>query len=246
MPPFPVITDIDGNPLEDGYIYIGAPGVPAESSPTSIYWDAALTIPAAQPVRTLGGYPMRSGSPAVIYTNGDYSIAVKNKNGSMVYQSLNATARSASLIATTVPKTGAYTVVGSDQGSVLLCSGTWTLALTAAATLGNGFSVGVINTGAGVITINPAGSELIDGAATLDLTAGQSCFITCTGTEFRSVGLSGSGGGGAINGVFYEGDKTITTNYTITAGKNAMSAGPVTIADGVTVTVPTGSTWSIV
>jgi hypothetical protein len=39
---------------------------------------------------------------------------------------------------------------------------------------------------------------------------------------------------------------TISENYTFVAGNNAASAGPITIADGVTVTIPTGSEWSIV
>jgi hypothetical protein len=52
--------------------------------------------------------------------------------------------------------------------------------------------------------------------------------------------------GGTGNVVFYENDQTVTQNYTITSGKNAMSAGPLTINSGVTVTVPTGSTWTIV
>lgn len=46
--------------------------------------------------------------------------------------------------------------------------------------------------------------------------------------------------------VFYENDQTILADYTITAGRNAMSAGPITINTGVTVTIPTGSIWSIV
>jgi filamentous hemagglutinin len=52
--------------------------------------------------------------------------------------------------------------------------------------------------------------------------------------------------GGAINGIFYENDQTITANYTITSGKNAMTTGPVTINTGVTVTVPSGSRWVII
>lgn len=50
----------------------------------------------------------------------------------------------------------------------------------------------------------------------------------------------------AAGGMFYENDITLTTNYTITTNKNAMTAGPVTINSGVTVTVPSGSTWTIV
>lgn len=60
----------------------------------------------------------------------------------------------------------------------------------------------------------------------------------------------GSVGGGATGGagddVFYENSNVISHSYTITSGKNAMSAGPVTVADGVTVTVPDGSVYTIV
>ena len=45
---------------------------------------------------------------------------------------------------------------------------------------------------------------------------------------------------------FYINDKTINYSYTIPSGKNAGSFGPITVASGVTVTVPAGSTWSIV
>jgi hypothetical protein len=44
----------------------------------------------------------------------------------------------------------------------------------------------------------------------------------------------------------YENSATIAANYTIGTGNNAMSAGPITVNTGVTVTVPTGSTWVIV
>ena len=40
--------------------------------------------------------------------------------------------------------------------------------------------------------------------------------------------------------------QTISANYTIPAGYNGMSAGPITIASGVVVTIPAGSSWSIV
>jgi len=52
--------------------------------------------------------------------------------------------------------------------------------------------------------------------------------------------------GGGDDKVFWENDQTVTTNYEITTGQNAMTAGPITVADGITVTVPDGSTWSIV
>jgi len=51
---------------------------------------------------------------------------------------------------------------------------------------------------------------------------------------------------GAIDDIFYENSTTVSSDYTITSGKNAMSAGPITIGSGVTVTVPSGSTWTVV
>lgn len=52
--------------------------------------------------------------------------------------------------------------------------------------------------------------------------------------------------GGGTDRVFYENDTIVTTDYTITNGKNAMTAGPITVDDGITVTVPDGSTWTVV
>ena len=58
---------------------------------------------------------------------------------------------------------------------------------------------------------------------------------------------AGSGAkGGAGNLVFWENPTNVTVSYSISAGANAGSFGPVTIDNGITVTVPTGSTWSIV
>lgn len=51
---------------------------------------------------------------------------------------------------------------------------------------------------------------------------------------------------GAKEGIFWENNQTVTADYTITSGKNAGSFGPIEIATGVTVTIPTGSEWSIV
>jgi hypothetical protein len=44
----------------------------------------------------------------------------------------------------------------------------------------------------------------------------------------------------------YEMANVISSNYSITSGNNALSAGPITVNSGVTVTVPSGSVWTIV
>jgi hypothetical protein len=49
----------------------------------------------------------------------------------------------------------------------------------------------------------------------------------------------------AGNGIFVN-SKTVSANYTVPSGSNAMSAGPVTVADGITVTVSDGSVWTVI
>lgn len=93
QPTYPIFTDIDGQPLEDGYVWIGTANLDPQTNPINVYWDAALTLPAAQPIRTLAGYPANSGTPARLYVNSDYSIRVMNKNGSSVYSAPAATER---------------------------------------------------------------------------------------------------------------------------------------------------------
>lgn len=81
------------------------------------------------------------------------------------------------------------------------------------------------------------------------ITAGDSALVAWdTGTsDFIKVA---GGGGGATGGggdqVFFENDLTVSVNYTIGATKNAGTFGPVSIASGVTVTIPDTSVWSIV
>lgn len=64
------------------------------------------------------------------------------------------------------------------------------------------------------------------------------------GAAWGAIGGGATGGGN--DAVFVENDQTVTANYTLTTGKNAMSAGPITINSGVTVTVPSGQIWTIV
>ena len=68
--------------------------------------------------------------------------------------------------------------------------------------------------------------------------------------EGYKAGAWGAIGGGATGGgsddVFYENGQTVTANYTLTTNKNAVTAGPVTVNSGVTVTIPSGSSWLVV
>ena len=90
--PYPIFTDADGDPLENGYIWIGVANLNAITDPVAVYWDAALTQPAVQPIRTQGGYPVNNGTPARLYTASIYSILVQDRNGITVYSAPSETA----------------------------------------------------------------------------------------------------------------------------------------------------------
>ena len=84
--PFPVFNDRDGQPLDNGYVWIGVPNLPPQTNPVNVYFDEALTILAPQPLRTINGYISRAGSPAQVYIDGvNFSILVQDSKGSMVY-----------------------------------------------------------------------------------------------------------------------------------------------------------------
>jgi hypothetical protein len=64
------------------------------------------------------------------------------------------------------------------------------------------------------------------------------------GSAWGAIGGGATGGG--TDAWALEHDNTISNDYTVGTGKNVINAGPMTINSGVTVTVPTGSSWSIV
>jgi len=111
-------------------------------------------------------------------------------------------------------------------------------------------SASVTNT----LTLPPGGDgELVSTVATQTLTnksiaASQltGALPSIDGSNLTGIAAGGGATGGGSDEVFYENGQTVTTNYTITNGKNAMSAGPITINSGVTVTVGSGETYTVV
>jgi hypothetical protein len=61
--------------------------------------------------------------------------------------------------------------------------------------------------------------------------------------NWAQIGGGATGAGG--DQVFVENGVTVTSNYTLSTNKNAMSVGPITINSGISVTVPTGRRWVI-
>ena len=96
-------------------------------------------------------------------------------------------------------------------------------------------------------TVDGAGSgldaDLLDGKTSTNFTSNNYVKSIFTSNNYLQENVFPVGAGS--DKVFYENDQNVTTNYTITTGKNAMSAGPITLDPGVTVTIPSGSEWSI-
>jgi len=87
-------------------------------------------------------------------------------------------------------KSATYTTVAGDNGKLILfTSGSGDLDLTAAATLGSGWSIYVRNESAEVYSVDPNGSENIDGGSlSIPIPPGQGFHITCDGTAFYTIG----------------------------------------------------------
>lgn len=195
----------------------------------------------------------------------DYSIA--NQSGLAFRQDLNnalAAIVSANSGATEPSTTYAYqlwadTTAGqlkqrNAANSAWVVIGTlgttgWGLASTASPTFTGTASFGgdVLLTGTGQLDL-PAGTTAqrsgspTSGMVRFNTTLSQ--FEGYNGTAWGQLGGGATGGGS--DDVFYENGQTVTTTYTLTTNKNAVSAGPITINSGATVTVPSGQSWVIV
>lgn len=133
-------------------------------------------------------------------------------------------------------------VVG--QGYAKLASPTFTGTVTAANL-----------TASGQVTFSGTGAAVMNNGTTAQRPASPSAgmfrynstlgkFEGYTAAGWGSVG--GGATGGSTDDIFYENGQTVTANYTLTTNKNAMSAGPITVASGITVTIPSGSLWVII
>jgi len=164
--------------------------------------------------------------------NADLGIIDKAFGG---VTALNATSGSAALTLT------------QYQALMLSVSGAFSSDVTYTIPAGVGGQWVVINN---ATTTN--GSRIImsslGGGTNVVVPLGDQVTVACDGTNFYLVTVVGGSvpTGGGTDAVFYNNGQTVTTNYTIPTSNNSGTFGPVTINSGVTVTVPSGSTWSIV
>ena len=139
---------------------------------------------------------------------------------------------------TTVTGTGPATLLGAATGfqSFAVVGNNNTTYYTIAGQTGSEWEVGIgTYTSSGttltrttILASSNSGSAVNFSAGTKDV------FVT------YPAGRSVSGGEG-----YTENDTTIDVSSTINTGRNAVSAGPITLASGITVTVPSGSRWVV-
>ena len=99
-------------------------------------------------------------------------------------------------------------------------------------------------TGAIVLPVGTTAQEPTGSTGMIRFNTDKTAFEGYNGSSWSSIGGGATGGG--TDQIFYLNGQTVTTNYSIPSGQNAGTFGPVTVNSGVTVTVPSGSTWSIV
>jgi hypothetical protein len=84
--PVPYYLDVSGALIDGGYIYVGIANGDPETDPVALFWDDALTIPADQPLRTIGGMVVNGVTPATVFLDqDDYAMRLRDNNGSQVF-----------------------------------------------------------------------------------------------------------------------------------------------------------------
>ena len=197
------------------------------------------------------GVLIPSLTSAFVYTNGiNLTYANTYHAGAGAFTTLSAsglvsgagfTARFATPgpIGNTAPSTGAFTTLGAT-GDVTLGD-----AVGDSVTFNAGTAVvpnDLIFDGTGTIR-TPRGTTAQRPTASLGMLRYNT---TLSEFEGYAAGAWGSiGGGASAGGAIYENTQTISANYTMTTGTNGHSVGPITVDTGVTVTIPTGSSWLV-
>ena len=165
-------TDNDGNALLTGAMYWRT------TSPAGLkIWDGSAWVAAALSSVSASGVGVAPSGPL---TDTDVQSALSTlAEGSLVFQGRSARSSNTALVA-------------SDCGKLIdITSGTFTQTFTAAATLGPNWFCYIRNSGTGDITLDPNASELIDGRTSYIMYPGETRLVTCDGTGFYTIVLTG-------------------------------------------------------
>jgi hypothetical protein len=238
------------------------------------FWDNGGTLTALGSTTLVGHrlYRFSNGNLCLQYGQGNYANMTLAKAGVLQENYvLNPALKNATFFGWWIIQSTATVTTGTPTLTAFVeytlgVQGGVSSALSGAALIGNNGSdfldAGAVRTNIGLGTAaTTAATDYVQVTATTgqaNLPAGTTAQRTATpGTgalRFNSTDVSfegyngtewGSIGGGAADGIFYENEQNVTADYTIVATKNAMTAGPITIASGVSVTIETGGRWVV-
>ena len=238
------------------------------------FWDNGGTLTALGSTTLVGHrlYRFSNGNLCLQYGQGNYANMTLAKAGVLQENYvLNPALKNATFFGWWIIQSTATVTTGTPTLTAFVeytlgVQGGVSSALSGAALIGNNGSdfldAGAVRTNIGLGTAaTTAATDYVQVTATTgqaNLPAGTTAQRTATpGTgalRFNSTDVSfegyngtewGSIGGGAADGIFYENEQNVTADYTIVATKNAMTAGPITIASGVSVTIETGGRWIV-
>ena len=133
--------------------------------------------------------------------------------------------------------------------SGLVSTGDWKIGTATTLSQDNIFTTGIVTALSGFnVGIMSAGISQTTGVITAINFVGTGNTVKYNASS-ATIDVAISGGGAVGTGtdqIFYESDQTVTQSYSISAGKNAMAAGPLAVASGKTITIPSGSELTIV
>ena len=199
--PYQNFVGLNSVPVQNGYIYIGLENQDPESYPQAVYWDNALTIPAAQPIRTTGGYISNAGAPGQLFTANKYSIRVKDSTGALVFYQASSAFSGSYLPLAGGAMSGAIdfskgadiasntlTDIGAATGNYVTITGTTTI--TAFGTAQAGTMRWLRFAGALTLTHNATSLILPDGASITTVAGDVALFISDGSGNWRCGGYS--------------------------------------------------------
>jgi len=185
--PFFNLTDAQGKPVTGGRVYIGVSGQDPETHPQAVYWDAAQTQPASQPLAINGGYIVNGASPATPYTASTYSVRAYDALGNMIFYLASVTTITPPVVSTafTSPVSVTGTFALDNLGSVSPANGSY---------IGVGgnslsFQTRVSNPAGGADTDNQRASALIAATTSDDGNSEEQtlCLLTTIQTGYRTT-----------------------------------------------------------